>query len=202
MAPDLLENFYKVDGVEIDGKVVEVAEKYFGYDPFNERIKIYVTDGRNYLRSSSEKYDVIILDAFSGVSPVSHLHTKEAFAEMKEGLTGGGLLIINTIGYSYGEKAKLQRSLYKTLSEIFPEVIAMSTEGTDESSNGIGNIIFVASSREIDFPFGEEFLVKYEEDSLNNEIVLSDSRNPIELLGIPIFEESRESYRKFLTVQL
>ncbi|NDK12106.1 MAG: spermidine synthase, partial [Armatimonadetes bacterium] len=49
-------------------------------------------DGRRFLRDTKEKYDFVILDAFTGDSPPSHLLTCEALREAKRVLNPNGVL--------------------------------------------------------------------------------------------------------------
>lgn len=53
----------KVDVVEIDPKIVEVADKYFGVRS-GGNVKIVTQDAFMYLKDTKEKYDVIYMDAF------------------------------------------------------------------------------------------------------------------------------------------
>ena len=50
-----------VDVVEINPAVVPIAEQFFDFDP--TRVRVTIDDGRHFLRTRSERYDVIVLDA-------------------------------------------------------------------------------------------------------------------------------------------
>ncbi|HEX9434450.1 MAG TPA: fused MFS/spermidine synthase, partial [Burkholderiales bacterium] len=52
----------RLDVVEIDPAVVEVARDYFGTRPV-PGTRILVADGRDFLARSTERYDLILLDA-------------------------------------------------------------------------------------------------------------------------------------------
>ena len=57
-----------VDLAEIDPVVIDVAKKYFDADAsdFNDpRLNIYSDDARDFLSSSNQKYDIMVLDAYS-----------------------------------------------------------------------------------------------------------------------------------------
>ena len=53
----------RIDVVDIDPVVVEVAAKYFGFRE-DSALRAYVDDGRRFIEKRREPYDVIFLDAF------------------------------------------------------------------------------------------------------------------------------------------
>ena len=61
---DLAATGAKVDVVEINPKVVEVAQKYFDLDP--SKLNIQIGDGRYFVNRGKKQYDAIVLDAFLG----------------------------------------------------------------------------------------------------------------------------------------
>src|SRR3989344_5384615 len=191
---DLREHFNKVDAVEIDAKMVEVAERFFGYDTGGANARVFIADGRRFLRENTKRYDAIVLDAFSGPSLASHLYTKEAFEEIRNSLSADGIAIVNTVGFAAGSKAELQRAMFKTLKQIFAFVIAVSTEEVKKDEEIFANIIFIASGKEITLSIRAGLLARYADSELDQTASLTDARNPIDILSIPIFEESRKVY--------
>ena len=87
------ENAY-MDIAEIDGKIVELARRFFG---LGSNQKIIVGDGANILHLKKDKYDIIILDAYEGdVIPKQFLNEK--FIKDAQGaLKSSGILAINYI---------------------------------------------------------------------------------------------------------
>ena len=69
---------WAVDAVEIDPVVIRAAEGYFDLRP--EHARVFEMDGRRFLASRAETYDVIVMDAFGSSSIPFHLVTREAFA--------------------------------------------------------------------------------------------------------------------------
>jgi len=70
-----------IDGAEIDPAIVDVGKKYFG---MNERnLNIYLGDGRTFMRTSNQKYDVVVVDAFQQPYMPFHFTTKEFYEEVK-----------------------------------------------------------------------------------------------------------------------
>jgi spermidine synthase len=130
-----------VDVVEIDPAVVEVAEKYF-YVTNSPTLRMHTNDARMFLRNSTNKYDVILMDAYSttryGSSLPPQLTTKEFFTIADGHLTTNGVLGYNIIGQVTGTREKLVAALYNTMKSVFPQVYLFPA---DESEN----IVFIAT---------------------------------------------------------
>jgi len=109
----------RIDVVEIDPKVDEVARKYFGF-PQDERLKVYIEDGRMFLRDVEKKYDLIMVDAYYADSIPFHLTTQEFYQLVRSRLKPGGVVAYNMIGAVAGPKSKLFRSMHLTFSRVFP----------------------------------------------------------------------------------
>jgi spermidine synthase len=111
--------------VEIDPTVVRVAQDFFNVRE-SENHKIEISDGRVFLRRSSARYDVILLDAYVsdryGSSIPQHLATKEFFELARDHLTTNGVVAYNVIGTLYGWHADIIGAIYKTLQAVFPQV--------------------------------------------------------------------------------
>ncbi|MDD9891027.1 MAG: fused MFS/spermidine synthase [Gammaproteobacteria bacterium] len=92
----------KIDIVEIDEAVVRVAEEYFYYSD-TENMKVYIDDGRPFIKRAGirgEKYDYIVLDAFSGDYIPEHMLTSEFLGEVKTIMTEDSVLVANTFSTS------------------------------------------------------------------------------------------------------
>ena len=97
-----------VDGVEINPIIardvmLDRFREYSGGVYANPRVSIHVDDGRNFVRRSSSKYDVIqasLVDTWAATAAGAYtltensLYTKEAFGEYVDHLTDNGLLTI------------------------------------------------------------------------------------------------------------
>jgi spermidine synthase len=69
----------EIDVLEIDQAVVNVAEEYFYFEE-NDQMKVTVEDGRVFIKRAgmrNQKYDYIVLDAFSGDYIPEHMLTEE-----------------------------------------------------------------------------------------------------------------------------
>jgi spermidine synthase len=105
----------RIDTAELDPAVLTVAQKYFEFKE-DARQWCYIGDGRKFIEKSKDKYDVIMLDAFSATSIPYPLSTKEFLVTCKEHLAEGGVLSANLweAEASYGD-------MVKTYDAVFPE---------------------------------------------------------------------------------
>jgi len=85
-----------IDVVELDPKVVEVAKEYFEVEE-NKRLNIFIGDGRQFLLKTNKKYDLIVLDAYSGSYVPFHLMTLEFFNLINDRLNENGVVMSNLI---------------------------------------------------------------------------------------------------------
>jgi spermidine synthase len=132
-----------VDVAEIDPEVISVAEQYFNVDHTDPRLHIYNQDGRIFLQQTDEKYDSVILDAYSKSYVPFHLMTEEFFRLLANHMKANGTVVSNLIAQSSGGDSQLLAAEIKTMETVFPNVYAFATRGTDYPS--VQNIIVLAS---------------------------------------------------------
>jgi hypothetical protein len=82
---------------EIDPAVERAARAHFTYlEDSPAEVSVVLGDGRLSLeREAAQRFDVLVLDAFSGDSLPVHLLTREAFETYLRHLKGDGLLAVN-----------------------------------------------------------------------------------------------------------
>jgi spermidine synthase len=188
----------RVEVVEICPGIVRAAATYFDCD--TDRFDITIADGRRFLRRTTNRHDVVILDAFSGDSSPSHLMTKEAFLAMRRLLRPGGILVVNAFADHRPGLDFLAASLEKTIAAAFGHVGVHSTD--------TGNLFFVASDRPLerrrvpDLDHVPAACVESVRLGLTNVIeidpssglVLTDDFNPVEYHDAGIREERRRQF--------
>jgi spermidine synthase len=135
---------FEVDACELDERIVDVAKTFFNLD---KKCRIVVDDARHYVRTSRERYDIIVFDTFSGEQPPAHILSVENFSEVKRILNGDGLVIINFSGFITGEAGLASRSIIRTMISSGFHTKVISTPGTEESRN----LVFVGSVAPLDF---------------------------------------------------
>jgi predicted membrane-bound spermidine synthase len=134
----------RIDAVELDPEVVDVAYEYFEL-PRDPRLKVTVEDGRRYVSANEGPWDVIAVDAFYSDSIPFHLATREFLELAKSRLTPGGLVVTNIIGAVNGRDSRLFRSMLRTYRSVFPTVaIHPVMESGGEDLSIVRNIILVA----------------------------------------------------------
>ncbi|WP_338781465.1 fused MFS/spermidine synthase [Streptomyces sp. DG1A-41] len=136
---------------EIDSGVVRIDRDQLGLRP-EAGIDVRVEDGRLGLRRlEAGSRDLVVGDAFGGVSVPWHLTTVEAMTDVRRVLDEDGLYVANLI--DHGGLA-FARAEVATLSEIF-EHVALVGEPTDIGLDPTatpqgGNLVVIAAARPID----------------------------------------------------
>ncbi|TBR08539.1 MAG: hypothetical protein EPO62_06575 [Candidatus Nitrosotenuis sp.] len=185
----------QIDVVEIDPDIISAAKTYFKVNE-DPRLRIFNEDARTFLANTDEKYDVIILDAFSKYYVPFHLMTQEYFELLKSRLEPNGVVVSNLIGTTEGDTSTLVRSVYKTMNQVFPTIYVFKTKGSDSVS--VQNIMFVTSrsnldfnaafERNTDFAYHDRFLENYVGSQMKTDdvSVLTDQFAPVEHLINPV----------------
>ena len=135
---------------EIDGGVVDVDRERLGLAT-GPLLDVRVEDGRLGLRRlPDDSRDLVVGDAFGGVSVPWHLTTREAMRDVRRVLTPEGVYVANLI--DHGELA-FARAEVATLREVFDHV-ALAGEPPDVAADPRpgdgGNLVVLASDRELD----------------------------------------------------
>ena len=115
-----------IDGYELDPKIVEVGQKYFGMNMPN--LNIIIGDGRLNLEQSKFKYDIIAVDAYRPPYIPAHMTTQEFFQIAASHLTDNGVLTINSASVP-GDR-RLINGLATTMGTIFPSIYTVDIPGS------------------------------------------------------------------------
>ncbi len=113
-----------VDCIEIETAVVD-ATKYFSLYNKNfvkdKRVNIYIEDGKSFLKSTKNKYEIISSHLSNPwISGIANLYTKEAFELMKSKLTSDGILL--QWFHTYRVSPEIMKLVIKTFASVFPYV--------------------------------------------------------------------------------
>jgi spermidine synthase len=109
----------RIDVVELDPAVADVARRYFGYreDP---RLRTHIGDGRVFVRRqlrAGVRYDIVVIDAFERVYVPEHFLTREFLSQVKAVLAPGGMVASNT--FTRGPLVRYEAATYQA---VFGEV--------------------------------------------------------------------------------
>lgn len=127
----------EVVGVELDGKVIEAARKFFGLEG-ERRIRLVEQDARWYLEAARERYDVIDIDLYVTGHIPFFCTTREFFERARDRLTERGIIMMNVLSIQPGDD--LIGPFVRTVRAVFPSVFLIGT----------GNFILVASKAPTD----------------------------------------------------
>jgi len=107
-----------IDVVEPDSGLTDLAYRYFDL-PVDERLNIFDTDGRNFLRGHAGRYDMILVDAFTHTAIPKDMKTLEAFQALHRHLQPQGIVAMNVISGYYGPGAQVLTQLYAAALQTF-----------------------------------------------------------------------------------
>ena len=110
----------QVDGVELDPAVSRIGYRYFGMGD-NPRLVVHEVDARPFLRSTDERYDLIVVDAYRQPYVPFYLATREFFRLVRDHLTPGGIVALNVA--TVPDDKRLVAGVGGTLAADFPEVL-------------------------------------------------------------------------------
>lgn len=204
-----------IEGVEIDGKIMDLATKYFD-EP--EDVKVTEYDGRAYLNAVDKKYDVIMVDAYRDITIPFQMSTAEFFSEVRDHLNDGGVMVVNMNMRSEaadgtGEKSSddINAFLADTISRVFRQVYTVDVPGTTNrelfASNRTGDeTLPLALSSSLPSVSRDDLqdLMKNVAQNLvpytAGRHIMTDDKAPVEMLGIrqidSIIQEEAGYYRE------
>ena len=183
-----------IDIVEIDPAVVNVARRFFGFNP-SQKVQVFEEDGRVFVKRAGragQRYDLIMLDAFDHEYIPEHLLTREFLLEVKTLLAADGVLAANTFsssrlyhhesttyqsvfGLFYNLRVKLRNRIILAKMDGLPplDAIKRNADALEEKLKPLG--------------FGGDWLVPLfstERDWDPNARILTDQYSPSNLLNI------------------
>jgi len=118
-----------IDGVEIDGTIVRLAQQYFHMNEPN--LRVIVQDGRYFLQTTETRYDVIGIDAYQQPYVPFQLTTSEFFQEVRAHLSPTGVAVINA-GRTCCD-FRLVEALAQTMRSVFANVYIIDTQRFENS---------------------------------------------------------------------
>ncbi|MDA0836722.1 MAG: fused MFS/spermidine synthase [Planctomycetota bacterium] len=116
----------QMDTVELDGAVLEAAEKHFNFKR-DDKNTVRIGDGRVHVRimlRQKVKYDIIMLDAFRGGYIPYHLTTKEFFQQVEGLLSENGIVAANM-----RPDFKIYDYHKRTMANVFPSLYTFGATG-------------------------------------------------------------------------
>jgi spermidine synthase len=189
----------KIDAVEIDAKLIEIAHERFGVSE-NANLKIFAADARPFLAKSDTKYDAVEIDLFQG-SPYIPFYTatEEFFQSVLAHLSERGLLMMNVMAPG---KQEILAPMLATIKTVFPSVYTISVNNnflvlaTTQKSNLEEIKKTIADTQTQSSPelksasgYALDFLKEYQADKKTP--VFTDDWAPVELLTYRMLKSAR-----------
>ncbi|NLL76015.1 MAG: fused MFS/spermidine synthase [Clostridiales bacterium] len=185
-------NNVNVEGVEIDQKITDLAEKYF---ELPDTVNVTTYDGRAYLQATHGKYDVIMVDAYQDITIPFQMSSIEFFSMVRDHLKDNGVMVVNMNMYS-DEEGNINDYLADTIANVFDYVYTVNVKGATNRelfasqnenaaaylSRDVGQISDTQLAdmlRSVDAS-----LMAYEK----GEYLLTDDKAPVELLGMSVID--------------
>jgi MFS family permease len=174
----------RITGVEVDPAVVAVAREHFNIDEIGA--EVIVMDGRMFLQTTPDRYDTILVDAYSSqVYIPPHMATTEFYRLAKSRLKPGGVVVMNINAPT--DESRLLKALINSAAPHFRHMTVVPTPAS-------WNRLVFASDEPIDMAavaakipqmdddiiaaLARNYAVSYRPD----EEVFTDDRAPIEML--------------------
>lgn len=182
----------RIEGVEIDQKITDLARKYFDMP---EEVEVTAYDGRAYLRACGKTYDVIMVDAFRDLTVPAQMSSREFFEEVKNALAEGGVMVVN-LNLRGGEEESVRTYLSDTIASVFPYVVTYDVGQVNQE-------LFASTDPEMVSRLQEK-CAEVEDDELRSLMqemsvslvpceggsrIMTDDCSPVDLLGVKAVDE-------------
>lgn len=181
--------------VEIDPEVIRVAETFFNIRQ-SSRLSIIEGDARAFVKAhqSSDRFDLIYLDAFDSYSVPPHLTTREFLLEVSAILKTDGFFLANCvdiadIGLFIGSFVKTCKVVFPWVSVYVDSQFHGDTRSTFVVVAGNGELppgeLHDSVGRKVGYPLDEERLSAMLKKRRVR--LLTDDHAPVENLIAPVF---------------
>lgn len=106
-----------IDVIEIDPEVLRLAKEYFLFKE-SEKVKVYIGDAFNVVRTMKDKYDIIIVDVFNTNYIPPPIMSKEFFKSIFKIALNNGVVAVNMANNYF-----LFHSQINTIRSVFGNVL-------------------------------------------------------------------------------
>ena len=115
----------RVDMVEIDQEVVEMSKQYMpflAHELTNPKVKLFFRDGVEFMKNTSVRYDVIMIDSTDPIGPGDGLFNTQFYQNCSKALKDGGILVAQA--ESPFNNPNWVKQIFSKLRNVFPVVRA------------------------------------------------------------------------------
>ena len=149
-----------IDYVEINKWITKIGKKYDS-SLKNKKVHIINEDARLYIKNTTKKYDVVIINLPEPTTAqINRFYTTEFFTELKKRLNKNAVIsisLMSTLNYMSDEARQINSVLYKTLQQSFKNIIIIPG----------GKNYFIASDKKLSLNIADLI----EKKGINNEYV-------------------------------
>ncbi|MDR0920493.1 MAG: polyamine aminopropyltransferase [Oscillospiraceae bacterium] len=113
----------KITLVEIDKLVVDLCREYIpavASELSDKRVSLKFEDGLKFVRQTTEKFDLIIVDSTDPFGPGEGLFTKEFYGNCCKALSDNGIFVNQHESVFYSEYANAMKKAHSKIKEFFP----------------------------------------------------------------------------------
>lgn len=131
--------FTRLTVIEIEPRVVTTARHFFHLPVDPDRLEIVIGDGAEYVRTTGETYDLILVDGFNENAHPGDLNTLPFYQECRARLSDQGLLVVNLLGLCDGVKGGFAHieAAFDHRAVMFPRCKSGNTIAFAVSSEGV-----------------------------------------------------------------
>lgn len=126
----------KTTVVEINPQMPLVARQFFRLPDEDERLKVRIADGADFVIRDTRRYDLILIDGFDHNARAGALDTQAFYVNCRARLSARGVFAANLFGRSRGFRASVARieQAFDGRSLVFPSLdsgnaIAIAADG-------------------------------------------------------------------------
>lgn len=115
--------------VELDPVLIEAGRRFLGTELADPRLEIVVDDGRRFLRRTTRRFDVVIVNVPEpATAELNRFYTAEFLASVKRRLEPGGVVCLAPARYENflsDPLARLLATAHQTARQVFTQVLAL-----------------------------------------------------------------------------
>ena len=159
-------------------------------------MEVATYDGRAWLQAADRQFDVILVDAYQDITIPFQMSTAEFFTLVRDHLKPTGVMAVNLNMHSDGE-GSINAHLCDTIASVFPHVYTADVPGATnrELFAWCGEEVLdtfqanIAAVRDNDLRQLMEQILKHRLTPYEaGDLLLTDDRAPVELLGIQVID--------------
>jgi len=106
----------KIKGVEVDKKVIDLAEKHFNISGFGD-VEIYQEEAAEYISGNISKFDLVVVDVYIDNDVPPQCETESFVKGLGQALNENGIVVFNKLVYNKNTEESAEE-LYSKFQNI------------------------------------------------------------------------------------